>query len=304
MHQPVLIEEVLTYLNPKPGDVVVDATIGSGGHARAIVERVGPSGIVIGIDQDPEAIRRSSEWARGKDNVLIFHSNFKEFSGIVEQADVKRIDGVLFDLGVSSDQLASPERGMSFLHDGPLDMRMDPDGPVRAADLVNRLPEKEIARIFFEFGEERRARRIAREIVKRRARRRFHGTADLAEVVASCIPPVRTRIHPATRVFQALRIAVNRELECLGEALDAVLACPLFVGRMVVISFHSLEDRIVKGRFKAGQAAGRLRRIAGKIVRPGREEIASNPRSRSAKLRAVEASGVLLSEDHDKAYEI
>ncbi|MGD9841172.1 MAG: 16S rRNA (cytosine(1402)-N(4))-methyltransferase RsmH [Candidatus Bipolaricaulis sp.] len=279
-HEPVLVAEVVGFLAPAPEALIVDATVGTGGHAEALLAR---GATVIGIDQDPAALDRARERLRPyTDRVQLLPGNFRDLPALVPP--VPRVDGVLFDLGASSLQFDSPERGFSFLADGPLGMRMDPTAPVTAADLVNRLPEAELARILWEYGEERYARRIARAIVQQRP---LHTTTELARLVARLYPPGHHRIHPATRTFQALRIAVNDELGALEAGLAGAVRLLAPGGVLCVISFHSLEDRIVKHFLRREALTGRLEVLTKKPLRPGEDEVGRNPRARSAKLRAA-----------------
>lgn len=300
VHIPVLVNAVLSWLQVRPGGVYVDGTVGGGGHAEAILTASAPDGRVLGLDRDPQAL----EFARGRlscfgDRVTLRHGSFAHLRALV--ADFAPADGVLLDLGLSSLQLADPERGFSFTQEGPLDMRFDPteDLPT-AADLVNTLSVKELTDVLYRYGEERQARRIAEAIV---ASRPIRTTTELARLVERVVGGRRERIHPATRVFQALRIAVNRELEALEAALPQALDVLKPGGRLVVISFHSLEDRIVKQFLQresrdclcppeipvcvCGHRA-RLRILTPKPVRPDESEVAANPRARSARLRAAE----------------
>jgi len=279
-HEPVLVAEVVRFLAPAPGVRIVDATVGTGGHAEALLAR---GARVIGIDRDPVALDRARERLRPyTDRLQLLHGNFRDLATLV--SPVPRVDGVLFDLGASSLQFDSPERGFSFLAAGPLDMRMDPTAPVTAADLVNRLPEAELARILWEYGEERYARRIARAIAEQRP---LHTTTELARVVARLYPPGHHRIHPATRTFQALRIAVNDELGALEAGLAGAVRLLPPGGALCVISFHSLEDRIVKHFLRREALAGRVEVLTKKPLRPEEDEVGRNPRARSAKLRAA-----------------
>jgi len=276
----VLVAEVVRFLAPAPGVRIVDATVGTGGHAEALLAR---GARVIGIDRDPVALDRARERLRPyADRLQLLHGNFRDLATLV--SPVPRVDGVLFDLGASSLQFDSPERGFSFLAAGPLDMRMDPTAPVTAADLVNRLPEAELARILWEYGEERYARRIARAIAEQRP---LHTTTELARVVARLYPPGHHRIHPATRTFQALRIAVNDELGALETGLAGAVRLLPPGGALCVISFHSLEDRIVKHFLRREALAGRVEVLTKKPLRPEEDEVGRNPRARSAKLRAA-----------------
>jgi 16S rRNA (cytosine1402-N4)-methyltransferase len=303
-HRPVLLRETIELLRPEGGGLFIDGTLGLGGHTEAILE-ASAAARVIGIDRDHEALRRATErLARFKERFRGVHSDFREMERVVAEAGGSEVRGILVDLGVSSLQFDAAERGFSFRQDAPLDMRMDAEGDEEtAAELLERLPEEEIARIIFEYGEERRSRRIARWIVERRERGEpIKGTRELAELVARAVGWRKTeKTHPATRTFQALRIAVNRELEGLGRFVERAIDLLGPDGRFVAISFHSLEDRVMK------QA---LRRLSGhcecpprvpicscgarraveiltrRPVTPGAVEIEENPRARSAKLRA------------------
>ncbi len=290
-HIPVLLREALAWLAPRPGGRYVDGTLGGGGHAEAVLEASAPSGRLLGLDADPAAVARVRErLARFGERVELVQSNFREVAEVAARHGFVPADGVLFDLGLSSFQLGESARGFSFQGDQPLDMRLDPSLPETAADLLNRRSESELADIFYRYGEERRSRRLARAVVARRARSPFRTTADLVETVIRALGPKRGRIHPATKVFQALRIAVNDELEALREGLRGAASILAPGGRLVVISFHSLEDRIVKQFFRGEAAASSvpLRPLTPKPVVPGPEEVAANPRARSAKLRAAE----------------
>ncbi|MDI6775109.1 MAG: 16S rRNA (cytosine(1402)-N(4))-methyltransferase RsmH [Verrucomicrobiota bacterium] len=307
-HQPVLLDEALDLLNVKPGGTYIDGTVGSGGHAAAILDRAGPGGFVLGIDRDQDALKRAEQtlagrFGRGTRNYDLARGNYSEMTRLARERGLNRVDGVLLDLGVSSEQLDGAERGFSFDKDGPLDMRMDRAEPLTAADLARDLSEEELARLIRELGEDRRARAIARAIVKERAQAPIRTTAKLAGLVERAIGGRRGRIHPATRTFQALRMRVNRELECLRHGLDAALATLAPGGRLAVIAFHSLEDRTVKrfmadhaGRWESLPAGGRAwrgsapaaRLVTRKPVTPSAGEIERNPRARSAKLRVAE----------------
>jgi 16S rRNA (cytosine1402-N4)-methyltransferase len=312
-HEPVMLAECLEHLALSPGATVVDATLGLGGHARALLEQVGPAGRVVGLDRDPEALRRAAArlgdacaaWGWGACPVLTAHTDFRHLSTALDGLGIASAGGFLFDLGVSSMQLDLPERGFSFRASGPLDMRMDPDAETSAAELVNTLPEVELARILWEWGEERYSRRIARRIVGRREAAPLETTQELVDAVWGAYPPNERhgRLHPATRTFQALRIAVNDELAALEPALQAAAARLTPGGRIVVLAYHSLEDRIVKRAFEylAGRcrcppgfpicgcgARETVRLLTRKPQVPGEAEVARNPRARSARLRAVE----------------
>jgi len=298
----VLLQEVLDYLQPRPGGRYIDATVGGGGHAEAILEASAPDGRLLGLDADPEAIERTQRRLhRLEHRVILVHAHFDHLEKVATRTGFVPADGVLMDLGVSSDQLEAARRGFSFLQSGPLDMRMDPSLPRTAADLVNSLSEEELVRIIRTYGEEPRARRIAQAIVRHRP---VTTTSELAALIEHVVPRrPGQRLHPATRSFQALRIAVNDELGALERALPQALNVLRPGGRVVVITFHSLEDRIVKRFFRreskdcicpprqpvctCGHKA-QVRLLTSKPVVPSAAEITRNVRSRSAKLRAVE----------------
>ncbi len=291
-HEPVLLSEVLSNLNLSSGSRVLDATVGSGGHSEAILKMIGPSGFLVALDRDQAALKRTQ--VRLKDfegQYTLKHARFSELDIILAQLHMKDFDAVLLDIGTSSEQMNDPQRGFAFKHNGPLDMRMDQGRDlVSAKTLVNEAEEEELATIFWEFGEERHARRIASAVVQMREEKPIETTGDLNALIES-LPFFRRsyyRIHPATRVFQALRIAVNRELDELREALPKALSCLKIGGRCAVISFHSLEDRMVKYFFRAKKENGTVRAITKKPIRPSRDEALRNPRSRSAKMRVVE----------------
>lgn len=290
-HQPVMVEEAVECLAPRPGQRVVDCTVGTGGHGLAILPHLMPSGRLIAVDCDAQALlaadKRLTEFTP---HVEFVHENFRHLPQILRHLHLPKVDGVLADLGVSSLHLDQPDRGFSFQHEGPLDMRMDPRGTTTAASLLRRLPESELVHLLQTYGEERWARRIARRLVAVRHRTPIDTTTQLARLVAEAVPPQRgpRRIHPATRTFQALRIAVNEELASL-EALVAALPKVLRSGgRAVIITFHSLEDRLVKQAFRRGAQAGLWKILTKKPLMPSEREVGENPRSRSAKLRAVE----------------
>ncbi len=289
-HEPVMLAEVIGFLEPAPGKLICDATLGTGGHAEAILKR---GAWLIGIDRDPQALALSTQrLGRFGDRVQLVKADFRELRGVCRKLGISSLDGILFDLGVSSLQLDSPERGFSFRAEAPLDMRMDPAQRLSAFELLNGASEEEITRILWEYGEERYARRIARAIVRARRKAPIRTTSELARIVARCYPPGRHRIHPATRTFQALRIAVNDELGALKEGLRQALDLLSPGGRICVLSYHSLEDRIVKHTFREARAAGRIQILTKKPLRPSPAEVARNPRSRSAKLRAAQVTGV------------
>jgi 16S rRNA (cytosine1402-N4)-methyltransferase len=288
-HEPVMVAAVVTLLAPERGGVFVDCTVGLGGHSRALLD-AGASK-VLGLDRDEEALRIASEaLAAFGDRVELVHADFRDLNHVLDDRGIARVAGALADLGVSSMQLDGEGRGFSFRRDEPLDMRMDRSAGPTAADLVAKAGEEDLANIIFQYGEERYSRRIARAIVAARRTAPVRTTAQLADIVRRAIPRRGyQRIDPATRTFQALRIAVNRELEGLEKFLIDASVRLLRGARLVVISFHSLEDRMVKHVFRAlerGEAA--LRVLTKRPLEPGEDEIAQNPRARSAKLRAIE----------------
>ncbi|HVC91496.1 MAG TPA: 16S rRNA (cytosine(1402)-N(4))-methyltransferase RsmH [Acidobacteriaceae bacterium] len=288
---PVLLEEAIEYLRILPGGTYMDATLGLGGHSTAIARLLGPEGHLIAFDRDPEAIESAqarfaalrAEMNDQMPRITIHAAAFAEAASWVEP---RSLDGILADFGVSSLQLDTVQRGFSFQADAPLDMRMDPRSGVTAEQVVNQVSEEDLANLIYEFGEERRSRRIARAIVRARP---VTTTAQLAKVVTSSAPAIHSdRIHPATRVFQALRIYVNGELDQIASLLQQAPQLLRPAGRMVAISFHSLEDRIVKDAFRAGKTSGIWKVLTPKPVTATEEEIRKNPRARSAKLRAAE----------------
>lgn len=292
-HEPVLVEEILFWLQCKPGGVYVDCTLGYAGLASRILDRTAPDGILVGIDRDAAALAESrARLDAVMSRVRLRHGNFSELQTLVAETGLPRVDGVIFDLGVSSPQLDRPERGFSFREDGPLDMRMDQSEGRTAADLIRDLPETELADLTYQLGEERYSRRIARAIVQARIQGAIETTRELAAVVERAVPASyrHGRIHCATRTFQALRIAVNRELEVLEPALRDAVEMLTPGGRVCAVSFHSLEDRIVKHTLRAlanGPEAS-VRVLTKKPVIASEDERSHNPRSRSAKLRVVE----------------
>ncbi|MFQ5778325.1 MAG: 16S rRNA (cytosine(1402)-N(4))-methyltransferase RsmH [Terriglobia bacterium] len=285
-HTPVLVEEALALLALKPGGVYVDATVGTGGHAVALLARL-TTGRLIGLDKDPMALQIAQERLRPfQSRAQLLQSSFAHLPAVLERGSEGAVDGILADLGVSTLQLGAPERGFSFRTTGPLDMRMDPGSPHTAADWVNHACERELADVLFRSGEERHAKKIARAIVRSRPVR---DTLHLAQVVTGTRKAKgRQKLHPATRTFLALRIAVNREKEELEQFLLRVPVALKSGGRVVVLSYHSLEDRLVKQAFRREAAAGRLCILTKKVVRPSQAEVAANPRARSARLRAAE----------------
>lgn len=291
LHKPVMEEEVLRFIHPRDGMVVVDATLGLGGHASAMAERLQPSGRLIMIDKDEESIAAAKErLQKSRAHCDFVHDDFRHLDRILDRLGIEGADAFLFDLGISSFQLDNPVRGFSIRAEGPLDMRMDRSGFISAYDLLNNLTEEEIASILWKFGQERFSRRIARSIVRARHSGPITSTKELADAVLRALPYKARfqRIHPATRTFQALRIAVNRELDSLDEAIKKAALYLNKGGRICVISFHSLEDKIAKENFRALSRTERFRPVFKKIMRPTPEEISRNPRSRSAKMRVIE----------------
>jgi 16S rRNA (cytosine1402-N4)-methyltransferase len=286
-HRAVLLNEALGYLDPQPGRRYIDATFGAGGHAQAMLDRTAPDGAVLALDLDSTVLERGRESLLSYGSRLtLAQANFRDIFPVAQSHGFLDVDGILADIGVSSMMLDDPERGFSFMREGPLDMRMDRSQPVTAADILNTYGEKEIANILYIYGEERRSRPIARSIVRSRP---LATTFDLGRAVARVLgAPRYGRIHPATRTFQALRIAVNSELENLETFLNSAPACLRPGGRLAVISFHSLEDRIVKNSFRASPLAGKP--LTKKVITATVEEVESNPRARSAKLRVWEKS--------------
>lgn len=303
-HRPVLLRETVEALRVLPGGTYIDGTLGGGGHAEAVLTVLGGTGRLLGIDQDPDALAAAGERLKGYENFTAVRGNFSEMLDLARGQGIESADGILLDIGVSSHQLDTPERGFSYHHDAPLDMRMSQEGQ-SARDLVNALSARELADIIFRYGEDKSARRIAEGIVRAREQGPIETTGQLAEIVKASVPAAvrRGEGHPARKTFQALRIAVNGELDALEKGLDAALELLAPGGRLAVITFHSLEDRIVKRRL-AEYCQGCVcppdfpvcvcgRQPKGKPVcrkgqAPGEEELAENPRARSARLRAVE----------------
>lgn len=280
-----MLDEVLEWLRPAPGKILVDGTLGGGGHTRVLAERVEPGGYVLALDRDPAALDRVEPSLKGM-AVKVAHSNYCDLPEVLDEIDVAAVDGVLLDLGLSSDQLADSERGFSFAADGSLDLRFDTESGQSAATLINHLSVERLAEIIFQYGEERHSRRIARAIVDRRRTAPITTARELADLVRSVVPrSPNDRIDPATRTFQALRIAVNDELGSLERALQRLPACLKPGGRAAIISFHSLEDRRVKEAFRDDP---RWKLLTRKPITPQPAELIRNPRSRSAKLRVAE----------------
>ncbi len=309
-HTSAMLQEVMTCLACSPGGVYVDCTLGGAGHARAICDRILPDGLFIGIDQDADAI--TNAWASLEPyaaNIRLFHDNFIHLPDFLTQLQVNAVQGILLDLGLSQHQLEASGRGFTFQKDEPLDMRMDTRNPNRAQDLIADLSEEALADLFHRYGEERWSKRIARAIVAARAKTPIRTTGQLVAIIRTAVPQgaaARSKIHPATRVFQALRIAVNQELDRLMQFLDTAVGLLAPGGRMCVLSFHSLEDRLVKQRFKqlahpctcppqfprcvcGGRAT--LRLVTKKALRPTPQEIEQNPMARSTRLRCAEKLG-------------
>ena len=305
-HVSAMLSEAVAALNCRPGGIYVDGTLGGGGHAEAICNKIAPDGILIGIDQDRAAIDHAHKvLASYAAHVHLFHGNYVQMPAYLSQLGIGTVDGIMLDLGLSQYQIEASGRGFSFQTDEPLDMRMDERNPMRAQDIINHYPEDELHRIFRQYGEERYARRIAHAIVKARNEGPIRTTGQLAGLIRRAIPAAaaRQKIHPATRIFMALRIAVNQELESLEKFLAFFMDVLSVGGRLCVLSFHSLEDRLVKQRFKylakgctcppvypkcicSGRPAVRL--IHKKVLRPTQQEVILNPMARSTRLRAVE----------------
>ena len=306
-HTPVMLPQALRYLNCIPGKIYVDCTLGGSGHAGAICKKITPKGIFIGIDQDIDAVRNAKKVLKPFNLIIhLFHDNFIYLPELLQQLKIDAVDGILLDLGISLHQLESSGRGFSFNKDEPLDMRMNLKSRTTAEDLINSMDEKNLKKIFYKFGEERRAGQIAKRIVTQRQRKAIRSSRELAQIVRDAVPKkvsFKQKIHPATRTFMALRIAVNRELEMLDVFMENVADLLNPKGRLCVLSFHSLEDRIVKHRMNAlGKGCicppdlpkcacnkkSLVRILTKKVVRPTQDEVANNPMARSAKLRAVE----------------
>lgn len=285
VHVPVLPTEVVELLAPKPGDTIVDGTLGGGGHAELLADKVGPTGRVIGLDRDAAAVERAAERLAGLP-VEAHHANYIDLPELLKELDIASVDGVLLDLGLSSDQLEDDDRGFSFDSDGPLDLRFDVSRGEPAHRLVARLSAEHLADLIYHYGEEKLSRRIARKIVEARRRQPVETASQLAAIIRSAVGGrYEKRLNPATRTFQALRIAVNDELKCVDDALRRLPDCLAPGGRIAIISFHSLEDRRVKQAFRGDD---RLRLITKNAVRPSEEETANNPRARSSRLRVAE----------------
>lgn len=291
-HQPVLLDEVLEYLDPQPGQNFVDATINGGGHALAILEKIWPDGQLLGIEWDKdiyEDLKFKIEDLKFKNNVILVNDSYVNIEKVVEDSRLVGIDGILFDLGMSSWHLDESGRGFSFQKDELLDMRFNKDSEFSALDMVNTWPKEELEKVIREYGEESFARQIAEGIAESRKKGALKTTSQLVEVIKNSVPGwyVRRRLHPATKTFQALRMAVNHELENVAEGLDAALRILKPGGRLAVISFHGLEDKVIKQKFSEAKKAGLTEVVGKKTVKPKFEETRSNPRARSAKLRVI-----------------
>ena len=290
-HESVLLEEVLAHLNPAPGETFVDCTLGRAGHALAIAQRLGKEGLLIGLDADPRNLEFAQKRvAAAPCRVRLFHANFAELHDVLEEAKIQNVDGILADLGISTNQLFDDSYGMSFAREMPLDMRIDPRVKHTAADLVNRMREEDLANLFFELAQERYSRRVAKKIVEARRLSPITTTERLADIVRSAIPKrggATEKIDPATRTFLALRMQVNQELANLEALLGNGPRLLKPGGRLAVISFQSMEDRLVKQAFRSAEQANLLKILTPKPLSPTDDEIARNPRSRSAKLRAA-----------------
>ncbi len=290
-HVPVMLKEVLEYLKPQAGQIFVDGTVGLAGHAKAILPHLGPEGKLIAIDRDERSLKLAKdhlkEFARQCEWV---HDDYRNIAQILKDLKLTCVDRILLDLGVSSFQLDDPERGFSLRLNGPLDMRMDQRNSFSARDLIDSFSEKDLIQILHEFGEERWSKRIAHRLVLERSKKAIKTTENLVSVILNAIPRSysREKIHPATRTFQAIRIVVNKELEGIQQVLNSCAEVLIPGGRMGVISFHSLEDRIVKQKFREEAKNGRLKLMTKKPLRPTLEEIEHNPRARSARFRVAE----------------
>ncbi len=290
IHKPVLVNEVLEYLDPKPNENIIDATIGQGGHTLVILEKTAPRGAVLGVDLDPQQIENSRiRTEQYKERVILVYDSYANVKAIAEKNKFEPVKGMLMDLGYSSWQIESSNKGFSFSQDEPLDMRFDQKNPLTARYIVNEYQESEIEKILEEYGEEKFARKIAKRIIEERERAPIESTLQLKKVIEEAVPKAYAhgRINCATRTFQALRIAVNGELDSLQKVLPDAMSVLALGGRLVVISFHSLEDRIVKDFFKEQEKNNIVKILTKKPVTASEGEIAENPRSRSAKLRAI-----------------
>lgn len=288
-HTPVLLRETIQVLNPQPGEFFIDGTLGGGGHANAITERIGNFGKMMCIDWDSEAILKFKKpEGRNVPEFFIKNANYRDIPDLLDEEELPKANGLVLDLGFSSDQIESAKRGFSFQYDGPLDMRYSGESE-SAEDVVNQYREHELETLFRQFGGERYAGRIARAICEERKKKKIITTKELENIIFHAVPPMarKGKIHPATRVFQALRIAVNHELENVAAIIRKIPECVAPGGRVAIITFHSLEDKVVKEGFKDLVAKGVAELITKKPIGPSWEEIKTNPRSRSAKLRSI-----------------
>lgn len=288
IHIPVLTKEILKYLNLKPNENFIDATVGEGGHAIEILKRNGPKGLVLGIDSDPEQIKNAGINTQNfKKRIILANDSYANLKEIVDKNNFRPVNGILLDLGISSWQLEKSKKGFSFQEDEPLDMRYSPANPVTAEKIVNEYKDSEIEKVLEDYGEEKFAKQIVKKITERRKLKRIKSTFELKNIIINAVPSryLAKRIDPATRTFQALRIAVNQELDNLKEFLPRAIEILVGGGRLVIISFHSLEDRMVKNFFKEKESAVKI--LTKKPVTAGKSELSQNPRSRSAKLRAI-----------------
>lgn len=293
-HKPVMAREVIDLLQLANGYKVLDGTTGCGGHAGLILNKIRPDGVLIGIDRDQNTLKIAEEKLKEiSGNIKLRHANFQDFDKVLLSLGIEKIDAALFDLGVSSYQLGEADRGFSFEHDGSLDMRMDPAEALRAYDIVNKYSREDLEEIIRDYGQERYFKRITGFILEKRKKGAINSTSELTELIRSAVGARyrSQRIHPATRTFQALRIAVNNELNCLDEALTKIVDFLRPGGRVAVIAFHSLEDRIVKIRFREFEKSKKGKRVTKKPLRPADDEIRENHRARSAKLRVYENNG-------------
>ena len=289
LHKPVMVDEALDYLNLQSGQTILDCTVGGGGHAIRILDKIKPDGFLIGIDKDMEILQTTKQsLSKITGKFKLYHADYSDIDEVLRQADIDKVNGVLLDLGVSSLQFDQADRGFSFAKEAPLDMRMDRSCGITAQNLIQRLSETELGELLWKYGEERRSRRIARAILKEEKGVGITSTRQLAAIVERVVPRGKGKIHPATRVFQALRIAVNKELENLEIFLDKIYNYMAVGARIVIISFHSLEDRIVKNKFIEKAKQNIFRVLTKKPITPCETEIRENIRSRSAKLRVAE----------------
>lgn len=289
LHKPVMVDEVLEHLHPHTGQIILDCTVGNGGHASKIMDKIKPNGLFIGIDRDLEILHIAKQRLSKTGSFLkLYHADYSDVDEVLRQAGIDKVNGVLLDLGASSLQFDQADRGFSFSKDGPLDMRMDRSHGLTAQDLIQRLSEEKLEEILWNYGEERWARRIAKAIIKEEKKTGITSTRQLATIVEQTVPRVKGKIHTATKVFQALRIAVNKELESLQIFLNKIHTYLALGARIVIISFHSLEDRIVKNKFVEMANQGIFHILTKKPIRPTEAEIENNIRCRSAKLRSAE----------------